>query len=184
MSANKVEVRRVTVTDIQTWDNGDWCRLAIEEETGRFWITSSYGDWSFCFAHRGERSIYRFLAECDDPDYLAGKLMGARSHVLDAEWTVAGIREDILRMRRDGELEKDEAQAEWDLVRDLHDGDLSFDMWCRDTMIEEPYLYQCSKMDPQFDSFWKRIWVPVMIPKLLELDSKGAAACVTETAKA
>lgn len=183
MSANKVEVRRVTVTDIQTWDNGEWCRLAIEEETGRIWITSSYGDWSFCFTHRGERSIYRFLAGCNDPDYLAGKLMGARSQVFDIERTVAGIRECILEMRRDGDLEKDEARHEWELADDIA-GWGSFDFWLRETFLDDAFNYQCMKLDPQFDSFWKRFWVPVLIPKLLELDSKGAAECVTETAKA
>lgn len=170
-------------------------------EIGEILINSSYGAWAYQWGHLGQ-PFKQWLAEADDPGYIAGKFLGAKAYTFDGEKTVRGLRRSLLEKRRQGDIIKADARAIWEFI-DEHDSEMesSADMFCERMFncmsqadwpprngwysdaapergarhfLEEPWERTCTSLDRQFAGFWKTIW-PVFAEQLrAELEAVAA----------
>lgn len=145
----------------------EWARLLWEESSGRVFIASSYGCWSFCWTHIGERSLREFLADLD-MEYMGKKMLGSHSHVFSLEGTVQCIKEWILRYRKDRSFTKQEAREEWDIMLKFKCGWIDFGEWYNETNIDDAYECSQNEMAPEWRHFWERLWVPLIQPILID----------------
>lgn len=148
-----------------------WADITIEEWQGggSFKCISDYGNYSHIWGSIGERSLREFLCSLDK-HYFLKKVTEYKYLEFDCEATLAGIRKDILKYRREGEIDKELARECFDEAQpgtDLSDCDNSTLFWER--------LYQSSilngaydgegtnvntqeRIKPQCQGFWDIVW--------------------------
>ena len=114
----------------------EWAHVFWRDD-GLVMIVSSYGAWSFWWAAMG-MPAQQFLAKLNC-GYMAKKMLGSVSHVPDITATVAEVRAHILERRRDRDdsFSRSRAADEWELISQLDDCDLSFEMWTTETTLED-----------------------------------------------
>lgn len=164
----QVEVREVTFTEISARASGEWCRLLLEESTGRVQLISSWGTYSYRWTSIGNQTLPAFLAQCDW-HYLASKFLGTDAYVFDQPETAVGLMEWICRARRSGDLSKDQAREEWDLASQLRRGDISWEGWGSSTSLCDPWEFGKRIPNPQWVRFWEVLWEPLVRPALKEM---------------
>src|SRR5690606_34725215 len=81
---------------------------------------------------------------------LARKFNSGRDQVFDGERTKQTIHEYIILRRKDGELSREEAREEWDLVDDLDgdDGETAFREWLEATSMGDPWELAVHDYEP------------------------------------
>lgn len=141
--------------------NSGWADISIDEgeTSGRVSIASDYGGWSYYWGACGS-GFKQFLIDLDI-DYAAGKF-GEGSY-FDVETTVRGIRKDILKERKEGYLEQEEARDLMELTDDLVDlrtADAFASVVYRSNIMK---LYDTgpdmsTKISPSFQRFWETTW--------------------------
>lgn len=148
--------------------NGDHARLLWQDD-GRVILVSSYGNWSYFWSHRGDRSVPEFLVDLDI-DYMGSKMLGCESQEFDDKGTSQAIRETILEYRREGSITKEQARSEWEEVECLEDGEYDFRQWYEASEHLGPDCYELrrTKTNSNWYWFWKRIWEPLIQPELKE----------------
>lgn len=161
MTVRKAEFREIFVRNEQS----AWCRL-LWQATGQVIILSDYGHWAHWWGHRGEGvSVPEFLVSLDR-DYMGKKMMGQSLLEFDLKSTVQTIREAIICYRKTDDLSKIAAADEWELVKSLEDGDLSFELWCHESSLTDGYEYRRTEVCNTWDCFWHRLWLPLVVPAL------------------
>lgn len=128
-----------------------WAILFLDS-AGCFAALSDYGDWSYRWNARGfspDEDIRKFLLRCDD-DYLLRKIAPKQEY--DSEATQTSIRELILGMRREKQLDKEEARYEWDLSSDVST-EFDFGRWMQNTDLPEAHEVYCQKYSEQAKAF-------------------------------
>lgn len=156
------KLREAVFTEINVRDKYDWARVLLERTRARVVIISSYGEWSYYWSHPGESLPELLLDVCSS--YLGEKLLGSRLMEYDDEKTWENIRRWILQYRREGCITRDRAREEWDLV----DSCDSFADWCGETSFGDPWELQVKSMAGTWQSFWSRIWEPLVLPVIRE----------------
>lgn len=141
-----------------------WCRL-LWQDNGWVIILSDYGHWAYWWGFRGNQSVPKFLADLDR-DYMGGKMMGQFLLEFSLKSTVQAIRETIISDRRSCGMEKAEAANEWELAKQLEDGDLSFEAWYGESSMVDGYECHRTEVCGTWDSFWNRLWLPLVVPVL------------------
>lgn len=154
-----------TFSEISVHADGERARILWEEPKGWVVILSSYGCWSYAWWSIGEQSLQEFLADLDSY-YMGKKMLGADLDVLDPKETAQGIRQHILESRRDGDMNKDEASEEWDMVKQFEDGDMDFREWGSCTSICDQWEFARHEICSSWRYFWERLWVPHIVPIL------------------
>lgn len=167
---DKANFESITMNSLVGRHKGEWVRLSWSDQTGRVWINSSYGDWSYCWNSIGNRTLAQFLASLDW-HYMGKKMLGAAIDVPDDQETAKYVMKEICRMRREGEIEVDQARLEYDHAKDLLSGDICGHDWVRDSSLCEPWQYCQTVTNSDWKYFWERLWVPVIQPALKELPS-------------
>ena len=162
---SQVDVREVTFTEISAQASGAWCRLLLEESTGRVQLISSWGTYSYRWTSIGGQTLTQFLADCDS-DYLGSKFLGTEISVSDETESAKFILERIVEMRRSGALLSDDAREEYDLAKQLLHGVISWDEWRSDTTLSDAWEYRMTKINPQWVRFWELLWEPMVRPAL------------------
>ena len=170
----RAKVMETTVSPVKTTEfkeiyvkNGNcaWCRL-LWQENGWVVILSDYGHWAYWWGHRGQGvSVAKFLAGLDR-DYMGNKMMGQALMEFSLESTVQAIRETIISDRKSCGMEKEEARNEWELALQLEAGDLSFDAWYGESSMVDGYECRRTEVCGTWDSFWKNLWLPLVVPVL------------------
>lgn len=155
-------------------ENYAWCRLLLEESTGRVVIISDYGSWTYCWSHIGEKTLEEFLAQLDR-DYMGHKMLGVHSEVIDEDATQEAIKQEIFKQRRVGSFSRDEARAEYSFLQELTDGCVDFNGWASNTAIDDCYEYQRRCINPCWANFWKYLWRPLIKPALLPASVEASA---------
>ena len=167
-----IEHRLVTFQSIYVSDRHEWVTLYWREATGRVIINSSYGDWSFSWAHRGNRTLADFLADLD-MDYMGGKMLGADYYVFSLDETKVAIKEHILEERRQAALTKEEAEEVWERFNSLKDGDITFEMWVNEeSILCDTFDFHRTEPEPSWVHFWNKLWKPFVIPELKKVVNK------------
>lgn len=94
-----------------------WGRFFLTSD-GSLTIQSDYGNYAYWWTHPG-CEIRRFLCRDGEDDYIANKFSEGE-RVCDDDASVRNVKREILRLRREGTLSRDQARDEWDLLRE-HD---------------------------------------------------------------
>jgi hypothetical protein len=118
-----------TLTGARTYhfrsnDHYGWALCTVNDATGELLITSDWGNWAHRWnpAHLGRPSLTHFIADRNDCDYLANKLLDRDDvWVLDADETIAKWRRRVVSLRRDRRLSGHEARQMWDDLGSLHE---------------------------------------------------------------
>ena len=103
-------------------------------------------------------------------DYTGGNLLGTRYTVLDVKATIEAAKRRILRLRRKGVLDADEARCDWEWVKGIHD-DHSITTYIHNSLTPEAYECHCTMENPRWVRFWECVWVPHIRPELKRLAS-------------
>ena len=170
MTQTAEQIRIATFNEIivQNDNRCEWARLLWEESTGRVFLVTAWGSWSYCWTHIGEKTLQKFLGGLDI-GYAGGKFLGSSLYEHSPESTLQAIRETILRDRREGGLTKAEAAEEWEHAERLEQGHyMDFREWCENSSMDCAYEFSRKEMVGTWESFWNRIWVPKIQPILNE----------------
>lgn len=173
--------------EVRSW--GERHVITLNEATGHFTCEGGYGTFSYCWPapNRGKESLHAFLYDVHF-DYFMGKASKQPHRVADHDATVARLKRDICRDRRDGWIDKDNARELWRvvdwadegdtaaLVRNLYeDSDWSARLDCSDpsVMIDHPGMRR----------FWAEVWEP-FAEQILKPHWDAHRAAVAERAAA
>jgi len=168
MSTAEIETKVVETTfkQIRVHDGFDRCRLCWQDETGHVIIASSYGHWQYYWTSIGNRTLAQFLAKLD-MHYMGGKMLGIGIDVNCDRSTIQCIREHIIEYRRDCTYTKEFAREEWQTVDSWESGMLmDFREWCETTKIDDAYELRRKIINPSWEQFWNKLWVPLVVPVL------------------
>ena len=148
-------------------------------ECGEILINSGFGQWAYSWGHLGV-PFKRFLLKAER-GYIATKFMAADAHKFDGQLTVRELRLRLLRWRKEGQLNKDEARQLWDYIEqnefELESSTHDFvgAMQQAETelistkaiirFLQEPWEHIATSLDIQFAGFWREVW-PVFLDQL------------------
>lgn len=111
------------LTKTVIWDVPDMYPITVIPEDygagkGKITITCFDGSWSYYWGSMGiHNTIRSFFSKCDPP-YLIGKLSpGMKSTVNDEDALEDALKAEIVRMRKQRDIGKDEASDLWEDVR-------------------------------------------------------------------
>lgn len=122
-------------------EQGEGWAVFVLGSDGYFSSVSDYGNYAFLWCAHECRDFREFLLHTDrDWDYFVRKL--SPGNVYDGEATERGIRETILRLRRDRSLSMEEARTEWDLASNIDlDSEIGFHQWYIETALSDAWEY-------------------------------------------
>jgi hypothetical protein len=148
--------------------NHEWAIIHIDERYGSFSCQSTFGTYAYIWRSIGDRTLKEFLCGLDF-NYFMGKTQPGY-HKFDFYRSVEGIKETILRNRREGSIDKDVAREAFDEVEWLESDDgFSFtSSLCRSSGLMKVFggdYYDLCRESPDGNSrgFWETIW-----PKFVE----------------
>ncbi len=143
----------------------EWSHITIDEESGTFMATGSFGSFGHIWNSIGDRTLKEFLAGIDR-QYFFEKTRGATAKTFDFDRSVKALKEQIIDMRRQGDLTKDEARRAWREVGWLDHTSSAHHFV--DQVLSEEALGRYFRDDywdiPQFSlspdcvGFWEVIW--------------------------
>lgn len=158
-----------------------WC-VAFLDGIGCFSVLSDYGNYGYRWPEAGwysrdskEIDFREFFLNCGD-HYILNKI--APREVYDGEETMRAIKERILDRRRHGNMSREEARREWDVLVEYHcgveDNEVGFSDWLHDTRLEEAYECIRYSSHPQAVAFIKHVLprLRVAIRESLEAEKK------------
>lgn len=185
LTSEKKTVRKETMDCYRIRANDEWATICVREwhmdddkltgEKRRFCgeilIHSAFGSWGNSWSHCG-RPFKEFLLRIEF-DYLFTKFMGHGLHRHDGEKSLKNLRLDVLKSRRDGTFDREEARDLWDALfenqgeleeRDVHSW---VDTLCRISndsdsrairgFLEEPWTRTTWSYDASAVGFWRDI---------------------------
>lgn len=160
MNVSEKSIRQLTITGIKRMDP---IRVMIEDfilGKGQITITCWDRAWVNYWGAMGNNTLSQFFQSCGT-DYLANKLQsGIECTVCDEEAQAAGCRAEVIRQRRDGDIEKDEARTLWNEIDSAYfdaqiseNADLFYDIFGDEWRLQLPqrpnpeYVYLCAIID-------------------------------------
>ncbi|MHC1744866.1 MAG: hypothetical protein AB9873_17815 [Syntrophobacteraceae bacterium] len=181
-----------------------WADITIREWFGQYsggprnggsiQIISDYGNYGFAWSHIGDKCLRQFLLALE-ADYFFGKVVegGRRNYeVIDMKATLEDIRKEIVSMRREGRIDKEQARDFWEqieegsdvsrcisdeeLYRALDDHDDLFRIIFHNDFENVPVSHT---MNGQCRGFWDRIWPAACDVWRKELAELAAAESMT-----
>lgn len=135
----------------------DGWALIVLSDKGYFSAVSAFGNYAFYWTHSGETDFRKFLLKAHQNwDYFASKF-GHREY--DGHKTYEGICTQILRQRRQGLMNAQDARREWNLITDEVDrvsteGD--FVRWQMETKLDEAWEYYSENYAANLREFCQR----------------------------
>ena len=142
---------------LETYQIGREAIITLQPSTGYIAVSCPHHDelngchW---WTHRGSLSLHEFLLGLDR-DYVLMKLFAYGSlDEYDEDATKAAFREDVMRHRRSGDLDKDAARHIWNQIDDA-DGPEDI---ARVEGVEEPYDFIRNRPKVCADWFWDHVW--------------------------
>lgn len=133
--------------------------IFLLDSTGMFAVVSDYGNYAFKWTDWGKRDFRLFLIGLDK-SYLCGKLAMDRSREYQGQRTLENIRDQIIQLRRDGSLTKEQARKEWELAKmvDSHYAE-DFAEWLRETKLgSDSYELSVYDTPAQIRLFYDRVF--------------------------
>lgn len=104
--------------DIRLKVSYGWAIITIDENGGLFNAQSDYGSYSYSWPNHGRKSFKHFILELvRDKSYFLGKV--ADDNYYYEEKTEKAWKEEIIRSRKEGELDRDQARELWNEIIDF-----------------------------------------------------------------
>lgn len=125
--------------DIRLKEGYGWAIVTIDENGGLFNAQSDYGSYSYSWPCHGRDSFKHFILELvEDKSYFLGKVANDKFYYM--EKTEKAWKEEVIRARREGELDKDQARELWDEIVDFdYTSDTSLQHQCYENYIVLKY---------------------------------------------
>jgi len=154
---------------VRTREFGGWARIWITDD-GCFTTISDYGNYGYWWGDPG-CEFRQFLCQVDD--YYLGRKLAAGRREFDGEASVKAIRNRICHLRRQQELTREQAQAEWELVHPKPTGwsglsrrglfssmnnEVEAHEWYLETKLDDPAELLSYRTPMQIQMFIKRLW--------------------------
>jgi hypothetical protein len=129
-----------------------WATFYVDDQHGTLAIESDWGNYAYRWG-RGQwlgvdppdlsPDLSRALLQFGSCDYIARKLFRGQDEEYDPDATEREIRVEILRLRRSGTFDRDEARCAMTLVEriDWHDPSAAYSNEELRELIEEPWEY-------------------------------------------
>lgn len=153
--------------------------IFIIDSTGYFSAVSDYGDYAYLWNAHGMADFRQFVVRlARDWDYAATKLGGYdKNHRFDTERTGKDLKRELLNMRRERALEKEDAREEWDNIHDFQHGNLSVEQWYeRSTVFSNPSEHMRYRRDSDLEAFCKKLLPRLAAVVRAELEAEGLSA--------
>ena len=104
---------------------GEWATFTIDEKGGLFNCQSSYGNYSYAWPRHGRKTFKHFILElARDRYYFLNKV--SNDNVFNFDASSRMWKKQIIKMRKNGDREKEDARVAWDYIDNL-DPDMSYD---------------------------------------------------------
>lgn len=146
-------------------DSFEWARLLWEDSTGRVFLVSSWGAYSHCWTHIGDRTLAQFLAGLDIC-YMGSKFLGADLRQMDYSATKEACRKAFDEACECGEIKPENVESEREILDDYENDWIDFENWYEQTGIADAYELKKTKTDECWQRFWDRLWQPLIVPIL------------------
>ena len=135
------------------WITDDWCLT----------IMSDWGNFAYWW-HPDPYDFREFLCHRED-DYLANKLSGGAQE-LDVDATERWIKERISARRREGGFTREEARAEWELLRGCDfESETDRQHWYNHTKIDDAWDSLIYRTPMRVQMFLKHCW-PLLVVEI------------------
>lgn len=156
----------------------------LNEETGDIVVMGDYGVFAYCWTDqmRAGRSLHNFLAGMSF-DYFMRKASTTPHMVADIDATITRMKRELLKDRRDGDLDKALAKNIWDSIelyldpgqgRDEFMHELFSDATLADYYCDGgPYIIE--REHDGMRRFWDQVWSTFRQDVLLAEPEKQAA---------
>ncbi len=142
------------------------------DSSGMLACVTDYGSYAYKWDAIGERDFRKFLCTCDQW-YLTSKLDPSTHY--DGDATLKRIRQRICELRREGQLTRDRARTEWELV-ELGDevySSVDFADWYRRTDLHDAAELAVYSSSPQIVAFCERLWPRFVALLKAQLEKDG-----------
>jgi len=97
----------------------DYVWITYDEERGFITMSSSYGDYSCIWSAIGEGvKLSEFFVTANKGYLVDNFFTGKESTYFDLDQAKADIKQDVIQGRRDGTIDKEDARAVFDFIRD------------------------------------------------------------------
>ena len=161
------------VSEVTTWryaipntsEYEGWAILFLDS-AGCFTTLSDYGNWAYRWNMIGQdpaTGFRKFILRCDD-SYLLGKIAPDREY--DSEGSLLAVKDAILGLRREKQLDQEEARDEWEYLDACENlgNEYLFHRWHELTDIPEAWELHITRHPQQAAAFLQRC-----MPRLREL---------------
>lgn len=157
MHKSTKETRRYDVRS----EEGRWLGTFIVTHDGLVCCNTDYGSYSYWWHAFGD-DIIAFLLQINT-GYLLSKVSPRDEY--DGDETEKAIKRLIIQARRDGDLSREDAREEWDLIGDTDlERSEGFALWLRDTRLDSKHgfsdLWELARrgVNRQAAMFAERVW--------------------------
>lgn len=153
-------------------ERGEWLATVFIGADGVFSTVSDYGNYGHYWGSPS-CDIRAFLCRVDE-HYFVGKLSPRLE--TDSDATEAEIKRAIIRLRRDGILDADQAREEWELLYWIRDGN-ECGWWAQTSLGEYTFPADliCMRRSPQAVLFVERVMPRLVLMLRAELAAEKAA---------
>jgi hypothetical protein len=151
-------------------EHGCWATIALRGwerpstsgimHGGEILINSDYGNYAYSWGNMG--STLKWFLVSIDRGYLLDKLAGLSLYEFDFDASVARVRREIIRERRDRSIDAEEAREAWhqipceDCGKDLFINAL---FGC-EPLGDEPWHFVEQRERPALVGFYDHVWMP------------------------
>lgn len=121
-------------------ERGEGWAIIVLGSDGFFAAVSDFGNYAFRWGCPGVADFRKFMLD-PEPSYMLSKL--SRRDVWDGEATARGVRQHIIKMRREGDMDAARAREEFDLVKQHEglDSREAFALWYQETDIADAHEF-------------------------------------------
>jgi len=151
-------------------NHGEYAEIAVchGTEGDRGWVSvairSSYGNFGHFWNSIGPGKWSDFLNQID-LHYTMMKLSDQSIYEFDSDATLISVREKVLRYRKEGTLDRNEARNIWNTLEYYVDESTGPEMFCQylrehDIFVDDTSGNLIYALRPSIQAFWDRIWRP------------------------
>lgn len=158
-------------------DRSCWA-IALLTEDGIFSVISDFGNYAFKWSHTGCKDFREFFVGLE-PGYVQGKLGQGFKKEFQTEKTCQVIREQILQRRKEGELTKERAKNEMDLVKSLRN-ELDYYEWTQTTSLRHDHDWAVYDHPSDIQNFCKRVLPKIQKKVAADIGPKEESPEVTQ----
>lgn len=160
---------------IPTVDGLEGWGLFLLDSTGMFSAVTDFGNAAYKFEVREGEDIRKYFAKGVPGNLLPNLFYNLRRY--DGDETLRKVKEDIIYLRGDRSLTREEARAEWDLLfkNDFLENDANFVRWYDETTLCEAAENYTLSYPASCRAFVNKLMPRFSAAVAVELEAEGVA---------